>query len=272
MFFQGGKSVRISIKQTHTALLASLLALASSQGLQAQYGPFDLSAKMRLGLSAGDLRGYHADNKIASFGVEFKKEMFGPGSALAAELAFEYVPGRHYEVLKAQRLADLIYNVDDRKEWGQGWTVRFSYYSAMPAFGPELVANIASKMDWFAGIGIDRHNVSSEVKYSLRDTTNVVPPPPGSTNWPAITPTSPPWMPGDAFGGFTENGTGLNFSLFGGIKYRINDDMGTELTLRNFGMKHWDYTPGGYTGSDSGKLDEGSARGWSLEIALAIKL
>ena len=244
---------------------------------------------------------YHFDNKIIGFGLEVRRNIFGPGSALAAELAFEYVPGRHHDIMVADHGVtgglglDPFWSYDDRKEWGQGWTFRASYISKMPSFGPEIISGITKKMEWYAGLGIDRHKASSEFKWTLRD----------SSNYPLNTTTPvPPFLNNQGYigntggynygaqganfgasGAFTENGADVTIGVFGGLKYHINDEFAFEVSLRNFGMKHWDFTPGAYlkfparvnpyepyVGREAGNLEVGSARGWALEFAIAVKL
>jgi len=123
-------------------------------------------------------------------------------------------------------------------------------------------------MEWFGGIGIDRYKARHEAAWALKDST-------GMTN-PA---TSPPWFQPEegSRGSFDYEGTDTTIGAFAGLKYRINDYLGCELAVRNFGMKSWDFTPGAYFPAGSperswGKLEVGAARGWSMEIALSLKL
>jgi hypothetical protein len=266
--------------------LTFLTALLSSSGapglLQAQEGafPYPISSKIRAGSYAGDIQKARYDNKIMAFGLEVRKSMFGGGRYLSAELAFEYVPGRHHDVMVPDHGVpgglglDPYWSYDDRKEWGQGWTFRASYYAPLPSFGPEIVSNVTKKMEWFAGLGIDRHKASSEFKWTLRD----------SSSYPLNTGTpTPPLYENGGSGAFTENGSDFTIGAFAGLKYRINNDFDFEIGLRNFGMKHWDFTPGTYlkfpdapkgtyVGASAGKLEVGSTRGWALEFAIAVKL
>jgi len=264
-------------KLNHTRItLLLLLGALGASGLSAQEGSFPLSfsSKIRFGLTAGDIQKAHYDNKIIAFGLEVKKDMFG--GAVAAELAFEYVPGRHHDVMVPDHGVsgglglDPYWSYDDRKEWGQGWTFRASYYAPMPSFGPACVSDVTKKLEWFAGLGIDRHKVSSEFKWTLRNSSAY---PPNNAS-----PTPP--LHNAGAGAFTENGSNVSIGVFAGLKYSITDDFNFELGLRNFGMKHWDFTPGAYlgyppgtyVGRDAGKLEEGSTRGWALEFAIAVKL
>jgi len=207
------------------AAVALLGALAGAPGLRAQDGsfPYSFSSKIRFGLVAGDMQKAHYDNKVMAFGLEVKKDMFG--GAVAAELAFEYVPGRHHDVMVPDHGVsgglglDPYWSYDDRKEWGQGWTFRASYYAPLPAFGPDCVRDFAKKTEWFAGLGIDRHKVSSEFKWTLRNSSAY---PPSSA-----TPTPPLHNAGS--GAFTENGASVAVGVFGGLKFRISDEFGFEV-------------------------------------------
>jgi hypothetical protein len=255
---------------------AALLGVITAPCLQGQEGPYHFSFKTRAGLTAGDIQKYHFDNKIISFGFEVKRKMFGEGSALAAELAFDYVPGRHHDVMVPDHGVsgglglDPYWSTDDRKEWGQGWSLRASYISPMPSFGPPMVSRMTKKIDWYAGLSIDRHKVSSEFEWSLRD----------SSAYPPHNPDPMPPLHNAGSGRFTENGSDVTIGVFAGLRFRVTDEIDFEMSLRNFGMKHWDFTPGAYlgfppgvyVGSEAGKLEVGGVRGWALEFALAVKL
>jgi len=283
-------------KHTYIAPLLLLGALGGA-GLSAQEGsfPYSFSSKIRFGLTAGDMQKAHYDNKIIAFGLEARRSMFG--GAVAAELGFEYVPGRHHDVMVPDHGVsgglglDPLWSYDDRKEWGQGWTFRASYIAPMPAFGPAVISDIAKKMEWFAGLGIDRHKASSEFKWTLRDSSayplnTTTPVPPFANNQGYIGSSYPGGSANfGAAGAFTENGSNVSIGVFAGLKCRITDDFNFELGLRNFSMKHWDFTPGAYlkfpartdpyepyVGREAGKLEEGSTRGWALEFAIAVKL
>jgi hypothetical protein len=79
---------------------------------------------------------------------------------------------------------------------------------------------------------------------------------------------------------FVEQGSTFSPGIFGGIKHRLSRDVGFEMTLRNFGMRTYEYTPATYSGKDPskygkkefGKSSAGTSRGWALEFALTVKL
>ena len=234
-----------------------LLGALGGAGLSAQEG-YSYAFKARGGLIAGDLQTTHFDNKIISFGAEVRREMLGPGCALTFELAWEYVPGRHHDVRKPifisddpeQDWDDNKYNYDTRKEYGQGFSFKFAYNAPFKPF-----AWAPSDMEWFAGISLDMHSVRTEVEFGIYD-----------TDWDG------PY--GDSF---VEQGSALTPGFFGGLRKKLGDGTACELTLRNFGMKHFEYTPGVYLdnfgpGKGAGKLETGTSRGWSIEFAFSVKI
>jgi len=269
------------------AMLTLLGALGGASGLYAQgsNSPYSCALKIRGGLVAGDMRANHYDNKIMGFGAEVKYDMPGIGGAISAELTYEVVPGRHYDITKwekdsAGRLimtAPLVmegyWSYDDRKEKGEGFSLRVAYNSPMPVLGSPLLADITRKMEWFAGLGIDRYKAFSEFEWTLRDQSS------DQFKAPYRGGTLPPLYVAGG-GSFHEEAAAINVGIFAGIKYRINSDLAFEVALRNFGMKHWDFTPGAYlnfapgdyVGRNAGKLEAGSNRGTSIEFALSLKL
>ncbi|MCL1908694.1 MAG: hypothetical protein FWG12_04930, partial [Holophagaceae bacterium] len=114
---------------------------------------------------------------------------------------------------------------------------------------------------WFAGVGVDRFKVRSEVKYTLN-----------------LTPTTPNPPSGQYDGGtHVEESSQLVPGFFAGLKYRLSNDIGFELSVRNFGMWHYDFTPAAYYTSDptqygTGRSSTGTSRGWALELAITAKL
>ena len=254
-------------KQTHIPVLLALLGGFGASGLHAQESESPLSYlfKIRFGLTAGDLQQRHFDNKLMGFGAELRYDVPAIGGAVSGELTYEYVPGRHHDVmpwgdLPSHLNMNLRWSFDDRMEYGQGWSMRFAYSAKMPVFGPEMVRDIAGKMEWFGGIGIDRHRVRHEAAWNFRNSTGV-------TN----IDTRPPLYPNGA-GSFDNEDTALVIGAFAGLKYQIYESLGCELALRNFGMRTWDFTPG-ILSQTADKLPEaGTTRGWSLEIALSLKL
>jgi len=247
------------------AALALLGACAGTCGLQAQEG-YSYAFKARGGLLAGDLQTTHFDNKILSFGAEVRKAMFGEGNALTVEVAWEYVPGRNYSVMKPINGEELnwLRSGDFRKEYGQGFSYKAAYNSAFKFFSwmPEL--------EWFAGISLDMHSVRTEIEYTLFHPSAPGNPTlfPDTGGWPAGWPNENKYQ-GDSF---VEQGTSISPGIFGGIRHKLGDGTACELTLRNFGMRHNGYTPGIYSGSTTGKMESGTSRGWSLEFALAVKI
>jgi hypothetical protein len=132
----------------------------------------------------------------------------------------------------------------------------------MPTFGPQVCADILKDMEWFAGLGIDMFQVRSEVKYTLNFTPNTQNPPAGQYDGGTHTKQKAQMVPG----------------VFVGLKYRLNSDLGFELSLRNFGMWHYSYTPAGYGGLGNsanfgtGTSSTGTSRGTALEFAITAKL
>jgi hypothetical protein len=267
--------VRIS-KLTHTALLALLLGALGTPCLKAQEGnsPYSLAFKIRAGLHTGDMQKAHFDNKVMGFGAEIKREMFGAGQALSAELTWEYVPGRHHDVYPSDKYPwfelplslDPRFCYDDRKERGQGFNLRLAYSAPLPKFGPQVVREITEGWEWFAGLGIDRFKVATEVRYTLKKRE---------------TPSK------GLFAGasYVEEASELVPGFFAGIKCKVNNDMKFELSLRNFGMRHYETRTEWYeleasqqtrTSEDYGRNYEisktSTVRGWALEFAIAARL
>jgi hypothetical protein len=251
------------------AALSLLGAFGGMCGLQAQdsNSPYSYLFKLRAGLTAGDMQKTHFDNKLMAMAAEVRREMFGAGQYLSAELAFEYVPGRHHDIypwdtnpIKANDGVSGLnprYSVDNRKEWGQGVNLRLSYSS------PLRVPYFKTDFEWFAGLGIDMFKVSTEVLYTFNFTPNTPNPPSGS-------------YIGNTF---VEQGSAFVPGIFGGVKCQVTKDVGFEMSLRNFGMRHYEYTPATYTDRDltkwkkeDGKSSTGTSRGWVLEFALSVKI
>jgi hypothetical protein len=277
------------VKQTHTALLAALL-LGASGGVpvHAQEG-FSYAFKVRFGLTAGDIQKTtaHMDNKVMAFGAEVKKDlpMLGNGAAVSAELGWEYVPGRHHDVYPWQTTNPIKSNdgsnlnsqhsVDNRKEFGAGFTLRFAYSMPMPQLGSGFLQDFTSKTEWFAGLGIDMHKVNHEFVYTFNFTPTASNPF-GSQN--------PIWPNAEGDNGM-EQGTNITPGIFAGLRYKFNDDIRFELTLRNFGMWHYEYLPYSYLVSwqerDPEKFGRdqkaywdktSTIRGWAVEFAIAARL
>jgi len=281
------------------ALLALLLVGgAGASGLYAQESePYSLLFKIRAGLTAGDIQKSHYDNKVMAFAAEVKREMPNIGGALSCEISWEYVPGRHHDVYPwdtnplyrwgNDRDGNPIvinglnprWSFDDRKEYGQGVNLRVAYSAPMPqVFGSWINENIAQKMDWFGGLSIDRHKVRTEVKYNLNF----------SIDW-NVSLTTQDYYPGSlnnpGFGLFDSDSLVNEESkivpgVFAGVRYSVNRDVGFELSLRNFGMSHFEFTPVSYDVKPQSNFNpkdheprtsSGTSRGWALELALTAK-
>jgi hypothetical protein len=165
------------------------------------------------------------------------------------------------------------HSFDNRKEYGQGINLKLGYAAPVPAVGPGPVADVLGSLDWFAGLGIDRFRVFSEVKYTLNFNSNT-----------SISNTlTPGTYDGDAF---VEEGAQIVPGFFVGIKYKHKEGVAFEVSLRNFGMWHFDYTPPAhfidYINDPStrtkfgqrefGRESTGTTRGTSIEFAITLKL
>jgi len=252
------------------ATLALLGALSGASGLYAQgsNSPYSYLFKLRAGLTAGDLQKTHFDNKVMAMAAEVRREMFGAGQYLSAELAFEYVPGRHHDIypwdtnpIKANDGVSGLnprYSFDNRKEYGQGVNLRLAYSA------PLHVPYFKNDVEWFAGLGLDMFKVSTEVLYMFNFTPN----------------TSAPAYPNYDGNTFVEQGSAFVPGVFGGVKCQVTKDVGFEMSLRNFGMRTYEFTPVSYTEKDPakygkkeyGKSSTGTSRGWALEFALSVKI
>jgi hypothetical protein len=241
----------------HTRIALLLLGAFGAPGLSAQEG-YSYAFKARGGLLAGDLQATHFDNKVLGFGAEVRREMFGGGRGLTLEVAWEYVPGRNYSVMKPVNgdAMDIFSNFDARKEYGQGFSYKAAYNAPLRPF-----SWVPPGIEWFGGLSLDMHSVRTEIEFTLFH-----PSAPGS--WPAGTADGAKYQ-GDSF---VEQGTAMSPGLFGGLRLRLSEGTALELALRNFGMRHHDFTPGIYFGSAAGKMESGTSRGWSLEFALAMKI
>jgi hypothetical protein len=213
-----------------------------------------------LGLTAGDIQKTHFDNKLFSFGAELKYHWpnLPSGHFVAAELAFEYIPGRSHEVTRwtSGLYLDSLYSYDDRKEKGQGFSLKCSYGLPCP---------IVPGVEYFGGLSIDYYSVASEAKWVLRNgLLSGLPGDPSGGNHPQ----GGPLYPGGS-GVYSFFGSQITPGLFVGAKYRVTEDIGVELTLRNFGMRHIDLTPGAYLGSEDFVQKVGSSRGWACAFSIS---
>jgi len=257
------------------AAMALFGALVGAPGLRAQTGesPYSSLFKIRLGLVAGDLRETHYDNKIMGLAAEVKRnvsDIFGIKGALLAEVVLEFSPGRHHDIypwdtnpIRGNTGSGLnpLYSYDNRKEYGSGINLRLGYAAQMPTFGPQALGSFLKNVEWFAGIGLDRFKVRSEVKYTLNLTPN----------------SNSPIFPNFDGGTFVQEGTSLVPGFFAGLRHQFSKDIGFELSVRNFGMYHYEFTPAAYYTTDSsqfgtGKSSTGTSRGFALEFAITAKL
>jgi hypothetical protein len=137
----------------------------------------------------------------------------------------------------------------------------------MPSFGSGAVAEFFNDMEWFAGLSIDRYKVRSEVKWTFDLGLNII------DKW---------WYDGGAH--VTEGGQFVT-GVFAGLRYKLRNDVGFELSLRNFGMWHYEFTPaiyglnGRYIDDEdlvevfgTGTSKTGTTRGTSIEFAITLKL
>jgi hypothetical protein len=280
-------------------VLAALLAISGSQGLQAQNSnsQYKVDFKTRFGMYTGDMQTTHFDNKIIGFGLQVKRELFGPGRAISAEVAWEHVPGRHYDAtdyVTNHQNATVDYtkgilalhpwwSFDDRKEAARGFSLLVSYYSKMPTgFSSDILNYVMENTEWFIGLRIDRYRVFSEYKWTLRDMSNM-----DEIIWGVTPPTTPippiygEILPSTSPARFEHNGghnaghqEGANLTpgLFAGIKHKLNETIAFEFGARYFGMKHWEFTPGAYFNEGGFRMKTGSTFGYGLEFALVCKL
>jgi len=245
------------------AMLTLLGALGGASGLHAQSAsPYSYLFKMRGGLTAGDIQKTHFDNKLIGFGAEIKREILSGGSAVTAEVTWEYVPGRHHDIYpwdtNPLNLPSRARSYENRKEYGQGINIRVAYSA------PLTIPFVGLNFEWFAGLGIDRFKVRSEVEYTFNyiNTNNPTRPDLGNYDGNSFVKESSQFSPG----------------VFAGLKCKLTADFGLEVSCRNFGMWHYEFTPISYYDKSNfalygtGISKTGTSRGWALELALAAKL
>jgi len=242
--------------------------------LQAQESnsPYSYLFKIRAGLTTGDIQTTHFDNKVMGFGLEVRKDnisflpgLFGDGQALSAEIAWEYVPGRMYDArrLLNGEVLNPADNLDQRKEYGQGFSCKFAYNAPF---------RWLPNTEWFAGVSLDMHTVRTEIDYSIYHPSAPGNPDKYPGGWPDGFPDADKWQ-GDAR---VAQRTALVHGVFGGMRYQLSQGVFGEVTIRNFGMASHDFTPGIYLDSSAdrikGKMDSGTSRGWSLEFSFSVKI
>jgi len=286
-------------KLTRLACLAALVGAAapSLSSQQSEFGPYKFDMKIRLGFYGGDLQQTKFDNKIMGFGFQARREMFGPGSAIAAEFTWEHIPSRWHDITDYNKhnqynteqdwtdknLLSLhpFWSFDARKESSRGLSALVSYHQKMPSgTGIDVIDRALDGMEWYAGLRLDRYNVYSEFRWRLCDQSNqapILPPPAGAPT------TKPPTYNGNGAkkggeGAFHEEGGNLTPGAFAGIRYSLNENFALECDLRYFGTKHWDMTPGVYFKTETGghdtqyRIKTGTSYGMGIGFALVCKL
>jgi hypothetical protein len=251
--------------------------------LQAQeYGPYKFDVKTRLALYTGEMRDLNQKNHAFGFGVQARRELFGPSSSVSLEVTWEHIPSMHHDVIDyakhiyfqsapgvpsavtTVRDADPTKTIlslsprtsfDNRKEQARGFSVLLGYYSKMPAgFGSDLLNQVMEKLEWFAGLRLDHFNVYSEFRWNLKNMDNYslvlangnlnTAQPPYYDPEPNTTPAG--IMGRGSHGQFHEEGSAFTPGAFAGIKYTFSEVISFELGARYFGRKHWDFTPATY--------------------------
>jgi len=294
-------------KLIHMSRAALLLGAVSAHCLQAQeYGPYKFDFKSRMALYTGEMRDINQENRLFGFGLQVRRELFGPNSSVSVELTWEHVPSMHHDIIDYAKHSGVdkgngvretdhtkgilnlhpYWSFEDRKEGARGFSLLVGYYSKMPTgFGSELLNQIMGDMEWFAGLRFDRYNVYSEFKWQLRNQDGldpILPPPASSPGTNQI----PPFyhtvngVGNGSFGGFHEEGASIVPGAFAGIKYTLNNTISFELGARYFGRKHWEFTPITYynetfvpnTKTKGGTLTTGTTAGYGLEAGLVWKL
>jgi len=290
--------VRIPKLTTLACLVALAWAAPNLHSQQTDFGPYKFDLKVRLGFYGGDLQQTKYDNKIIGFGFQAKREMFGPGHAIAAELSWEHLPSRWHNVINFVKhnqdntnqdwidkgLLSLhpYWSFDGRKEYAKGMSLLLSYHSKMPSgTGWEPLDQVLNNMEWHAGIRFDRYKVLSEFRWRLMDQSGMesIPPPTGTIPTPPLYVTDPnnPILNQRTIGSqgaFHEEASSLTPGAFAGLRQTINPSFAFECGLRYFGTKHWDMTPGPYFKEDRThyRISEGSSYGLGVEFAFVIKL
>jgi hypothetical protein len=283
--------------------LACLAALAGGapalRSQQSEFGPYKFDLKVRLGFYGGDLQQTKFDNKIIGFGFQARREIFGPGTAIAAELTWEHIPSRWQDITdyvkhnqynvspidgntaplnefdgENEVLLKLhpYYSMDARKEAARGFSLVVSYHSKLPSgLGWKPLDDALDSTNWYAGLRFDRYKVFSEFRWRLRKQNLPVLPPPASL--PADNANNMPVYPGGQ-GAFHEEGNSLAPGIVAGLRHTINDSFAFECGLRYFGTKHWDMTPGAYFKENRTqyRMETGTSYGIGIEFALVCKL
>jgi len=296
-------------KLTTLACLAALVGGAPAlRSQQSEFGPYKFDLKVRLGFVGGDMQQAKFDNKLLGFGIQARRELFGPGSAVALEVQWEHVPSRWHDIADYEkhnqynnRNKDANGNVlatrdpnqtdwaekgllslhpwwsfDARKETSRGFSLAVSYHQKMPSgTGIDAIDQVLGGMEWFGGLRFDRYKTTSEFRWVLKDQSGQAFIQPGMV--PASPPLYTPNYPG-AQGAFWQEAAALTPGFFAGVRQTINDNFAFECGVRYFGTKHWDFTPGAYikeadgSHAKEGLLKTGTSYGPAIEFALVCKL
>ena len=276
-------------KLMRLACIAALLG-GTTIGLHSQqtdFGPYKVDLKTRLGFYGGDMQQTKFDNKILGFGLQVRREMFGPGRAIAAEITWEHIPSRWNNIIdfkkhnqyndteKQERDGVLamhpFFSFDARKEAARGISLLVSYHSKLPSgTGWDPLDKALENTEWFAGLRFDRYKVYSEFRWRLYNQwgQEVLPPPAAAPTFQANR-----VYPGGN-GAFHEEGASLLPGAFAGIRHSLGDNFALEIGTRYYGTKHWDMTPGSYFKEDRTqyRIKEGSSYGLGIEFAVVCKL
>lgn len=278
-------------KFTRLACIAALLggAAAGLHSQQTDFGPYKVDLKTRLGLYGGDMQQTKFDNKILGFGLQVRREMFGPGRAIAAEITWEHIPSRWNNIIDFNKNNQYIvddpsipagtfrnlslhpwWSFDARKEAARGISMLVSYHSKL-SFGTgwDPLDKALENTEWFAGLRFDRYKVYSEFRWRIVSQSGLpeILPPPAS----APANTLPPLYVGGN-GAFHEEGASLLPGVFAGIRHSLGDNFALELGARYYGTKHWEMTPGAYFGEKNYRIKEGSSYGMGIEFTIVCNL
>lgn len=260
------------MKLTNPARWGTLVALAcGGLTLAAQDPGPSYDFKLRAGLTAGDLRKDHQDNKLMGVGAMATFPGFA-GGALTAEVAFEYVPGRGYDAMRTT--GPIYYNPaspatatngqplrlsletsgDVRKEGMQGFSTRVGYSQPW---------SLMEGLSWHAGLTLDAYKVASEYTQTLIPVY-------GAGNGTKVPPVdgNKEYYEGAAF---QVKGSKITPGLYVGAALKVSANHRVEVNLRNLGYLHREYTPFTYSGK-AASLEEKMRRGWALELGLAMKI
>ena len=273
-------------KLTTLACLAALVGGAPAlRSQQSEFGPYKLDLKVRLGFVGGDMQQAKFDNKLLGFGLQARRELFGPGSAVALEIQWEHVPSRWYDIAdynkhnrdntdadwdeKGVLSLHPYWSFDARKETSRGFSLAVSYHQKMPSgTGIDAIDQILGGMEWYGGLRFDRYKTTSEFRWILRNMNDDDKKPYAAADGTKAT----------GQGAFWQEAAALTPGFFAGIRQTINDSFAFECGVRYFGAKHWDFTPGAYikeadgSHAKQGLLKTGTTYGPAIEFALVCKL